>query len=94
MSTYTTLSNTELEQHFATEMRRLVQADTEPAAIVLQPHHAYTLIGLLQMVCRHPEINGFPREVAMQVANGLAGMFDPASAIAESIRRGWDERYD
>ena len=92
--TYTTLAEQELEQRFITEMTAIMTGNPQPATLQLLPGAAYTLIGLLQLCCRNPGVTGYTRQVANQVAHGLAGMFDVDSAIGESIRRGWVEEYD
>ena len=86
------LTDAQLEKRVLRELESIMRSWHEPAMITLMPHDTYALIGLVQLAAMHPGCVGYPREVAEKFVEGCMAFFDPNSAIAESIRRGWNPR--
>jgi hypothetical protein len=56
---------------------------------------AFELIGLLQLATRHPHLPERQRDFAKEMVKSLAKGFKPEHrAIAELIKRGWDQEFD
>ncbi len=66
----------------------------EQATIRLGPFSAYTLIGLLQLCARHPDIAADLSHMALlhRIVDPLTGLF--RGVLAESIALGWDPEQD
>jgi hypothetical protein len=61
----------------------------------LDPCTAFSLIGILQLACRHPDFVGSTRVLAEQLARDLqekVAMGRPKAAAA--MERGWDKFFD
>jgi hypothetical protein len=80
------------ELQLLAELERSGQA--EQATIRIGRFSAYTLIGLLQLCARHPQVAGDPENMALlhSVVDPLAGLFK--GVLAESIEMGWDPEED
>jgi hypothetical protein len=52
------------------------------------------LIGVLQLVLRHPGFHGGPRDVAERLKNGLVGRLATSPALAAVATMGDDPRFD
>lgn len=66
--------------------------------MLIMPHRAFTLVGLLQFALRHPELSSqlpavanVGRDMAMNLINQL-GKIHPT--IADALNQGWDKRLD
>lgn len=95
MTAYEQMDQDELGRAFVAEMKQLMRSQREPITLQLAPHDAFTVISLIQLACRHPELIGtsrYPRTFGVALVGQLAGLFDQGGAIAESIKRGWEDR--
>jgi hypothetical protein len=75
-------------------------AEHEQAGVRLQlsvgPYTAFTLIGAIQLVLRHPGVEGLMARVLTDLARQFqAALADgPVPGVGELIELGFDERYD
>jgi hypothetical protein len=89
---YTPPKNHPLWPQFVTEVKDVMQKPD--IDITIPPFYAYTLIGMLQFVLRHPHIPDASREAAESIARQLQSIFDNYPAIATVLEQGWNPEYD
>ena len=82
------LTNDELLPMLESEMRDLTESGAG-LPFVFSPAEAFALMGLLQLVLRHPALSGYPREYAQSLAENIQQRISVSPAIAEAARRGW-----
>lgn len=66
----------------------------ERHSIPIGPFTAFTMIGMLQLVTRHPDIENGQLAIARSVIESLAKGFKHNPAIMDLIRRGNDPAHD
>lgn len=75
------------------ELARIEKSgDYEPAPVLLGPFTAYTLIGVLQLAWRHPDLSPRHKQMIEDIARPLSKLFGPP--LSESIELGWNPDYD
>lgn len=78
---------------YMVELAHAEQAGAEPIPIHIGPYTAITMIGVLQMACRHPEISDAVRQYVQDVIAQIAPAFK--GTLGETlIRRGNDPAHD
>jgi hypothetical protein len=82
-----------LGKAFTEEIRALCESGAG-MPFVFDPTEAFALLALLQMVLRHPRIDGFPREFGLKLAQEIEQRISVTPAIREMARRGWREEHD
>jgi hypothetical protein len=73
------------------EMRSLVAT---PCEIVFRPENFFTLVGLVQLAQRHPDLTEAPREMAAKIVAAARAYFAACPTILEVIARGEDPACD
>lgn len=71
------------------ELAALVQDQTPSVQLHLTRWQAYCLIAQLQLAFRHPQNNGEPVTVCVEIAHTLEPLFSDSPFLAELIRGGW-----
>lgn len=75
------------------EFARAEQAgQAEELTVTMGPYTAFTLIGLLQLVWRHPDLSPQMRQVIEKIARLLQGRF--GTDIQAEIELGWNTACD
>lgn len=64
----------------------------EPAVVKLGPYTAFTLIGLLQLTWRHPDLTRQHRQMIEEIARPLQRLFGPP--LDAALEQGWDRGQD
>lgn len=65
-----------------------------PLDLCLRPLTVLSLTGLLQLVLRHPQVNGDVRTVAVQFVETAREYFADCPTVLDVIRRGDDPTQD
>lgn len=78
------------------QIKRLAVAEQagERHSIPIGPFTAFSLIGMLQLVTRHPDLGAGQLTIAQSVINDLARGFEHNPAITDLIKRGNDPTND
>jgi hypothetical protein len=77
-------------------IRQLAEAEQagERHKIPIGPFSAFSLIGMLQLVTRHPDLGEGQLAIAESMIRDLAKGFEHNPAIMDLIRRGNDPAHD
>lgn len=77
-------------------IKRLAVAEQagERHSVPIGPFTAFSLIGMLQLVTRHPDLGAGQLKIAQSVIDDLAKGFAHDPAITDLIRRGNDPAND
>lgn len=86
------MTEQELLEQMKQEWEQLKDAPAHPVHI--PPLAAFALIAQLQLAFRHPSNHGWPRRQAEQIARELQTLFNPESAVAQVLERGWHQEFD
>jgi hypothetical protein len=79
----------------AMEIARL-RSQSMTIPVFLEPAAAMSLVGALQLACRHPHFSGPTRALMVEIIDKIQQTFVEAnaSALVELIQRGWDPEHD
>ena len=77
-------------------VKRLAVAEQagERHTVPIGPFTAFSLIGMLQLVTRHPDLGAGQLTIARSVIDDLARGFEHDPAIMELIKKGNDPAHD
>lgn len=75
------------------EMRRTATADG-PAILMFEPDQLFTLVGLLQLAGRHPDLSPANRESITNFVDSACEYFAECPTVLDVIQRGEDPHFD
>jgi hypothetical protein len=76
------------------EQLALEMAQLAPMDLLLRPESAFHLVGLLQLVLRHPELSDGSSRIARTFIAGVREYFSTCPNVVEVIDRGFDHSQD
>lgn len=85
--------NTTLEQRFNIESEKVAK-NKQAYAVILSFWEAWSILGAIQLACRHHSFNGPSRDLAEAVARRIEQSITPFPAMKEVARRGWDPQFE
>jgi hypothetical protein len=90
---YKGLSTDELGELVMSEMTA-AESSNLTIPITFRPSSAFALVAIIQLALLHPEIgeNMPSAAIARAIADALSAELGKIPAVAEAIRRGWEER--
>ena len=77
-----------LADQFARDFDALASSDT-PIALHLDPLHAWIVMAMLQLACRHPDNTGHSRAIAEAIGRTLQIAVATTPALNAIAERGW-----
>jgi hypothetical protein len=83
----------DLQQRFVQEILEL-QESGAGMPFVFTPSEAFTLLAILQLVLRHPRIDGPTGEFARSLAENIEERLCKTPALKEVARQGWQLEHD
>ncbi len=90
------LEDAVFEEAVLAQLQDLAVAERDRTAALAElrvgPFAAYTMIGALQLACRHPDMTPAQYGLIRKVCRPLEQLF--GGVLAESVQRGWDPDYD
>jgi hypothetical protein len=60
-------------------------------AVSVDPVTAFSLIGVMQLAFRHPELTPAQKQIIRELVDGLAQAFPAGGPASRIIERGWTE---
>jgi hypothetical protein len=66
----------------------------EPMELGLKPESVFTLVGLVQLALRHPDLPAGPRAFGEQFVGAARAYFTGCPTVLDVIRKGDDPDYD
>lgn len=81
---------TDDDQHISAELQRHLDQQRS-MSLWMYSHEAYTLVQLIQIACRSPDVGLYGQQVGQQLVAQIADHFVGDVGISEAIARGWKE---
>jgi hypothetical protein len=83
----------DLQQQFIQEIQTL-QDSGAAMPLVFTPSEAFMLLAILQLVLRHPRVDGPTGEFARSFAENIEERLCKTPALKEVARQGWQPEHD